>query len=400
MHPDSAQSRRAARFAIAALVLLCLGYGASAGAAEPTPRFTPLPFFSGPQPYGTAFGVSGDGSTAVGWASSSTTPAEAVRWTGGGIESLNALMADSGSRATAANADGSVVVGQMPRGPGVSQWQAFRWQNGTAVGLGTLNPASNALSIANGVSGDGSVVVGGTSALENGTPVDNAFRWTAAGGMVPLGDLPGGQASSVANGVSRDGNVIVGSSIINGQVDHAFRWTSASGMVDLGTLPGQQGSVAQATNADGSVVVGSSWVPSNTGGTPTPFRWENGVMQDLGTLDRFENGNRRGIAYDVSADGNTIVGVGPGLPGGSAMIWTAEKGMRTLYTVLNWDLKIDMTGWSLSAAQGVSDDGLTVVGYGVNPQGQIQAFLAVVPEPSSLALCAAAGLLALRRRRC
>src|SRR5437762_5932867 len=64
------------------------------------------------------------------------------------------------------------------------------------------------LSAANAVSADGKVVVGqfhSTSGYE-------AFRWTAATGLVGLRDLPGGSFYSEASAVSADGSVIAGSS--------------------------------------------------------------------------------------------------------------------------------------------------------------------------------------------
>jgi hypothetical protein len=60
---------------------------------------------------------------------------------------------------------------------------------------------------------------------------------------------------------------------------------------------------------------------------------------------------------------------------------------------------VDTTGWRLVDATGVSDDGLTITGWGFNPQGQREAFLAVIPEPASLPLLGIAGLAAMRRRR-
>lgn len=52
-----------------------------------------------------------------------------------------------------------------------------------------------------------------------------------------LGDLHGGEFSSIANGISPDGSVVVGSSrSVNGI--EAFRWSEQQGMVGLGDLPG------------------------------------------------------------------------------------------------------------------------------------------------------------------
>ena len=46
------------------------------------------------------------------------------------------------------------------------------------------------------------------------------------------------------------------------------------------------------------------------------------------------------------------------------------------------------TGWTLWSATGISADATTIVGYGANPSGQTEAWLAniSVPEPSTFAL--------------
>ena len=104
------------------------------------------------------------------------------------------------------------------------------------------------------MSADGAVV--GQVHSENGF---EAFRWTAATGMVGLGDLPGGPFASVARGVSGDGSVVVGRSLsANGT--EAFRCTQATGMVGFGDLPGSVflelsgPSMAAAINPTGDLV--------------------------------------------------------------------------------------------------------------------------------------------------
>jgi len=52
----------------------------------------------------------------------------------------------------------------------------------------------------------------------------------------------------------------------------------------------------------------------------------------------------------------------------------------------------NLTGWTLPNAVSVSADGRTIVGYGTNPSGQLEAWIATVPEPSSLALATCAGI--------
>src|SRR5437868_2653577 len=89
-----------------------------------------------------------------------------------------------------------------------------------------------------------------------------------------LGDLPGGTFNSWANGVSADGSVVVGISE-SGSGGEAFRWTSGEGMVGLGYLsflPFGKNSFARGVSADGSVIVGDS--------SGQAFRWtsEDGMV--------------------------------------------------------------------------------------------------------------------------
>jgi len=72
-----------------------------------------------------------------------------------------------------------------------------------------------------------------------------------------LGFLPGGNQSFV-QGVNADGTVVVGFSGVEHGNAQAFRWTAASGMVGLGFLPGGNVSAARGVNADGTVVVGGA----------------------------------------------------------------------------------------------------------------------------------------------
>ena len=198
--------------------------------------------------------------------SNSISGIEAFRWTSAGMVGLGDLAGGVfSSRATGVSADGSVVVGF---GTVVQNNQsAFRWtQGGSMVDLGAL--ILGGLSGATGVSADGNVVVGYSSNGNNGAI--EAFRWQN-GVMTGLGDLAGGTYSR-ANAVSADGNVVVGRAD-NATSDQAFRWTQAGGIVtvvDWLTAAGVSTAawtvleIANATNTDGSVVVG---VGTSTNGT-------------------------------------------------------------------------------------------------------------------------------------
>jgi len=110
-------------------------------------------------------------------------------------------------------------------------------------------------------------------------------------------------------------------------------------------------------------------------------------MVGLGDL---AGGNFASGATGVSADGSVVVGVGSSASGLEAFIWDATNGMRSLEDVLTNVYSLNLTGWTLQYANGISADGLTIVGYGINPLGQTEAWAAnlssPIPEPASLLL--------------
>jgi probable HAF family extracellular repeat protein len=287
---------------------------------------------------------------------SAATPADAQPMVG--LGSLSGGV----SEATGVSADGSTVVGWSYYDL-LGNGEAFRWTAATGmVGLGTLpNPGTPYIgSFATGVSADGSTVVGSGYAISpdfSNSSVE-AFIWTPATGLVGLGGLPGappqyGTSSpySVANGVSGDGSTVVGEALNAQNRVEAFIWTAATGMVGLGTLPGATSSSATGLSSDGSTVVGSSGNQA--------FIWTAATgMVGLGTLSGFTSSSATG----VSGDGSTVVGSS----GNQAFIWTAATGMVGLGT---------LSGFTSSSATGVSGDGSTVVGYNLNAQGYQEAFV-------------------------
>lgn len=373
----------------AATILLLCGLALTPATAGATAMFAGLGLETGGT-YSRATGVSADGSTVVGIADGSTTSAsgDAFRWTAGtGMVRICCLAGPVNSAADAASSDGSTVVGD-------SGLQAFRWTAAEGmVGLGFL-PNMDA-SFATAVSPDGSTIAGGSyqqfADPTQPTTYQEAFRWTAAAGMVGLGVLPGANMSQ-ATGVSADGSMVVGQSGDPTGVQ-AFLWTTTDGMTGLGFLPGGTNSVANAISADGSTIVG--W--GNEPGASEAFRWTAaGGMVGLGFLP----GWSASFAQAVSADGSTIVGYDGSYANSEPFIWDAVHGMRSLRQVLIGQ-GADLTGWTLGLATGVSADGRTIVGYGTNPNGQQEAWIAVLPEPGTdaLLLTGMLGLAVTRRRR-
>ena len=272
------------------------------------------------------------------------------------------------SYAQGVSADGSVVVGwgsytTYYNGDYYTYRNAFRWTaSGGMQNLGTMGGNQ---SEAYGVSANGAVVVG---RAQNANQQWRAFRWSASSGrMLDLGTLPSGNYSySEAYAISADGYVVVGMSSYydnasRGQYERAFRWTVDDGMQHLGTLPGWYYSIAYAVSADGSVVVGWAYSQYYRDQVVRAFRWQNGVMQDLGTLP----GGSYSMAYGVSANGAVVVGRAYNAARQwQAFRWTVSGGMQPLGTLL---------GGSESAAYGVSANGAVVVGSAKNAAGQERA---------------------------
>jgi probable HAF family extracellular repeat protein len=203
-----------------------------------------------------------------------------------------------------------------------------------------------------------------------GNAVFHAFRWTG-GVMTDLGTFPGG-ANSFASGVNGDGSVIAGWSNTPGNTAfftgvHAYRWTSGGGFQDLGTLGGSN-SLGFAVSNDGLVVV----CRADTFADSLPFRWTSASgMQSLGTLG---GSNPAVAAFGVNTDGSVVVGQSVTSTGDAhAFKWTAAAGMKDLNTLLA-AAGVNMTGITLTIANGVSSNGF-IVGQGNFPSGANHAYI-------------------------
>jgi len=346
---------------ILALAIVILFFGSLPSTFATTANFQALPGLPG---LGWQ-AISADGSIVVGGN---------YRWTAlSGSHHLGTLPGALSSSAHGVSADGSFIVGKSGGKPFL--WTETGGMQEIDIGAGYSGGSANA------VSADGSVVVG-----YGKTPTGSeAIRWTVTCGVQGLGYLPGEEYLSSATGVSSDGTVVVGAckSELSGPYNYeAFRWTSYAGMVGIGELPTWYRSIAWGVSADGKVTVGYCIY---SGGT-IAFRWaESGVVQLLGDLD---GGRRESTAYAVSADGSTIVG--SSVTSGStddmvheAFVWDEAHGIRNLKDVLETECGLDLTGWLLTDAKGVSADGLTIIGNGYNPDGIAQGWIATITGPAT-----------------
>ncbi|MEZ6190029.1 MAG: hypothetical protein R3C45_01915 [Phycisphaerales bacterium] len=75
------------------------------------------------------------------------------------------------------------------------------------------------------------------------------------------------------------------------------------------------------------------------------------------------------------------------------------SGLRYLSDLLLLDPTVDLTGWTLLSATGISADGKTIVGYGRNPGGYTEGFIITLPEPSTFILLGLGASIQIRRTR-
>ncbi len=168
-----------------------------------------------------------------------------------------------------------------------------------------------------------------------------------------LSPLPSG-SWSLAKAVN-DQAQVVGIATNASDQRRAVRWQN--GIVeDLGTLGGMTAN-AYGISADGQAVAG---VSADSNEAFRAFRWSAGVMTDLGTL-----GGDFSMAQAISADGRVVVGGATNAQGyPRAFRWTAQTGMVDIGTL----------GGTSAYAYTVDATGETIAGYSLTAEGHLRAF--------------------------
>ncbi|MEP7051808.1 MAG: hypothetical protein ABJB12_15700 [Pseudomonadota bacterium] len=292
--------------------------------------------------------VSHDGTIVVGYSSvGSTSPQHSLRWVNGVLTGIP-YSAGASCVATAADANG-VVVGRCYDGSSDSSYQ---YVNGT---LTAISLAPNTGDIAD-ISKDGKVSVGLAIVASNSS--QQAFhRVNGSVSLLPKIDTDWSRAL----GVSGDGSVIVGEEYIFFHV--GWFWSAATGTKQLAqSAAGFSNYYGTDVSTDGKVIVGYS----NDG---YAIRWSGASYAQYQTTpsSAYAATNQDGTASvgTLTIAANTTV----------AAIWDANG---NVHQVTDYLTNSNLSGWTLTEATGISDDGKVVVGNGLYG-GQSQGWIAHLP---------------------
>lgn len=361
---------------LATCVLVCL---APAAVARPAFRVEPmqddaLPAYTvadlgtlnGSPACTCFFGTSiGDNGHVVGRFSGEADQYHAFLWRDGVMIDIGSL----GGGLTLAQGvnDGGMVVGLSLSSSGAER--AFAEYDGVMVDLGTLGGAS---SVARAVNADG-VITGGAQRRRGQQRYQHAAIWVD-GRAVDLGTLGGELSEAFA---INDTGQVVGWAFDRARRQRAFLWTPGRGMIDLGDL-GTPTASAVAIN-DAGQVVGFAQPAGDPFGASHAFRWQNGVMTDLGVLPEAGHPGPFGpelvntAATSINDAGQIVGNSYPGTVRPGPFLWQ-DGVMRNLN-----DLIESGSEWTLTEANDINDHG-QIVGTALSTAGDIRA---VVLTPSA-----------------
>jgi len=283
---------------------------------------------------------------------------QAVRWTPD--VGLVALGGPS-SAAWAIDDSGQTIGGQAQVSQSTSD--AVVWIDGQ--GLITLprlipRPDDDRYSV-NTISGDGQVIEGYEWQYGASGPAGLVWRALGSPSVVPY--LP--------KALSHDGSVVVGYGGYSRPV------TTHYAMVGVERLPYATLCMtpvfcdAEAVDVDsgGVLAVGHSYDPQD--GRTRAALW-NLIAGTVTTL----SSQQEAKALGISGDGKVIVGYEV-YEQAVAMRWM-NGSERKILELLS-ESSVAMTGWTLTIAHAASRDGRVIVGEGINPNGQPEGWIAVLP---------------------
>jgi hypothetical protein len=342
-------------------------------------------------------GLSRNGRIATGVIATGFNGAPSWRWTRErGIEMIPDFL-----DAVGMNAWAQPIAGAMLDADGY-EVAAIAYSNAPVVGPVMIGPYPGSAQVdgyyssAFGVADDGTAV--GLAYDETGNPI--AFAWNAAEGMTRL-PVNRPDTFSRANGISHDGSVVFGWNDQSDGYRSGVIWQDRM-PVDLVDADGNPVGEALAANADGSVVVGGGYFTANGS---EAWRWTAATgVQPIGILAGSAPPAPRSaystpqsarvdltkpsageapqgflppesFGFAVSDDGNVVVGASGYWPVRNASIWTPATGLELLSDYASAHGITVPADWVLASASAISADGLTIGGWGIDPDGQMDAYI-------------------------
>lgn len=350
---------------VVALVWSTAAFGAGRGI-----DFRPLGYVDqeAPFPFSAAYDISGDGKIITGGAGFGGGCAVWTSETGweyeqyiyeGYLTTTSCKISQDGSTLVASIPDETFTYGVGAKWNG-SEWVPYDPQPG-------FEPCGGSGVSTYDVSGDGSTIGGLTW---EGCSYARGYNYTDATGVDVMEGIL--DDSSRINGVNYDGSISVGWNRIDWGGWKATRWDNGVASWVGGDPDVWQGS-AWAVTPDGSTIVGEyypegfynqGWIWTEEGGTQgtgwMPWAW---------FLDAGNN-------FDVSHDGNVVVGRFGSFWGYVGTLWTPETGLLDLNQFMIDQGRTEVfEGWLLLQGSAVTADGTKIAGYAVNPDFYYEAFI-------------------------
>lgn len=378
------------------LALLLIAAGAAAQASNtklPHYTITDIGTFGGTYSY--SYGINEAGVVAGGAANAAQTDGIAQKgflWDGSHLTNVGTIggCSDCSSAAGGPNLGGVSAVESETAHPAFMnedfcgfgthrQCLAAVWKNGTLKGLPNLKGGRNGQ--AYWINKHGQIVgFTETGVMDSACSLSVPFQvlrfetviWSPNGNIRELAPLPG-DTVGFGFGINDNGQVVGASGLCSNTsippvapaAPHAVLWEADGTPTDLGSLAGLAPNVAGSINNRGEVT-GTS--PASDG-TLHSFLWRKNMgMKDIGTLPgavltvtpccHTLNNNDEITGFWIDGDGNL-----------SAFYWKDN-----VITDLNALISAS-SGWYLLNTASINDAG-QIAGFGVNPQGEIHAFLA------------------------
>jgi len=129
-------------------------------------------------------------------------------------------------------------------------------------------------------------------------------------------------------------------------------------MINLGSLPGQVWAKGEAVSTNGTAITGRY-----NNGSEFGYRWTPAT--GMVALPQTPNGSAALRPRAINGDGTVIIGeVVDNVAGVTAFVWTPAMGSQLLANHLQ-ARGVNLTGWQLTDATGISADGLAMCGNGL-----------------------------------